>query len=263
VSSRKRSRISGQFAARLIEMLESPAYRVLSLSAHRIISRVEIELGHHGGKDNGKLPITYDDFQAYGIDRHAIAPAIREAEALGFIEVTVRGRAGNAEFRTPNLFRLTFRGAKGLPGDGTHEWRKIADLEQATLVAQMARKTKPEKTKSQCGETPVYGGGIPHRNGKNPVRLSPTTCHGGFSPTTLYISGRVQSSSMPFSAPLISSMGGGYPRVLLERLNRLSAREHGTGLSSRFVRFKYNSEVTLVVHRVGGNAVNPMALDEQ
>ena len=35
--------ISGPFAPRLIEMMNSPAYRVLSLAAHRILSRLEIE----------------------------------------------------------------------------------------------------------------------------------------------------------------------------------------------------------------------------
>jgi hypothetical protein len=63
---RKRSQsIGGQFAPRLIEMLESPAYRALSLSARRVLDRIEIELAHHGGRDNGGLPVTYHDFEAY------------------------------------------------------------------------------------------------------------------------------------------------------------------------------------------------------
>ena len=40
--------------------------------------------------------------------RTSVAPAIREAEALGFIRLTERGRGGNAEYGTPNLFFLTF-----------------------------------------------------------------------------------------------------------------------------------------------------------
>jgi hypothetical protein len=84
---RRFSKIEGQFAARPIEMLESPAYRVLSLSARRVLDRLDIEFAHHGGTDNGRLPVTYDDFERYGIDRHAIAPAIREVAALGFVEV--------------------------------------------------------------------------------------------------------------------------------------------------------------------------------
>ena len=39
---RPRNAISGQFAAFSIEMLESPAYRVLSRSALMVIARVEI-----------------------------------------------------------------------------------------------------------------------------------------------------------------------------------------------------------------------------
>src|ERR1700730_13730069 len=104
MSPKRRSRISGQYSARLIEMLESPAYRALSRSAHMVISRIEVELAHHGGNENGRLPVTTEDFIAYGMDRGSVAPAIREAEALGFIRVTERGRGGNAEYRKPNFF---------------------------------------------------------------------------------------------------------------------------------------------------------------
>src|SRR5471032_324042 len=97
----RRNRISGQFAAQTIAMLESPAYRVLSLAAHRVLARIQIELANHGGTDNGALPVTYDQFVEYGIHRHSIAPGIRQLVALGFIEVTERGRHGNGEFRTP------------------------------------------------------------------------------------------------------------------------------------------------------------------
>src|SRR5215212_2079769 len=93
-------KIGGQFAPRRIDMLSSPAYRVLSLSARRVLDRLEIEMAAHGGTDNGRLPCTFNDFEKCGIDRHAISPAIREAEALGFIEITVRGCAGNAEWRS-------------------------------------------------------------------------------------------------------------------------------------------------------------------
>src|SRR5215471_12493847 len=105
---KRRSKINGQWSPRLIEMLESPAYRVLSLSAHRVISRIEIELGSHGGNDNGRLPVTKLDFVKYGLSARLVAAAIREAEALGFIRVTEHGRGGNAEHRQPNKFFLTF-----------------------------------------------------------------------------------------------------------------------------------------------------------
>jgi hypothetical protein len=138
----RRNKIASQFAWQAIEMLESPSYRVLSLSARRVIDRIQIEHAHHGGRENGKLPVTFQDFETYGIHRHAIAPAIREAEALGFIRITQEGRAGNAEWRIPNMFELTH-----LPTDKepkpTEDWRRIENLEQAELVAAAARKRPP------------------------------------------------------------------------------------------------------------------------
>ena len=140
--SRNGNKISGQFSARLIDMLKSPAWRALSLSAHRLLDRIEIEHASHGGTENGNLPVTYDDFESYGIHRHAVAPAMREAEALGFIEITEHGRAGNAAWSRPNKFRLTYRPAKGVHGDGTHEWRKIKTMEEAEIIAKAAREAK-------------------------------------------------------------------------------------------------------------------------
>ena len=140
---KRRNTINGQFAARLVEMLESPAYRALSRSAHLVVARVEIELGHHGGNDNGKLPVTTDDFVEYGMHRGSVAPAIREAEALGFIRITERGRGGNAEHGTPNKLFLTFahgRDSKRQPP--THDWRRIKSMDEAEQIAKIARADK-------------------------------------------------------------------------------------------------------------------------
>jgi hypothetical protein len=156
-AGRKRhTQIGGQFAPRLIDMLRSPAWCVLSLSARRILDRVEIEMADHGGTDNGKLPITYDDFERYGIHRHAIAPVIRECVSLGFLEVTEVGRAGNAEWRKPNLFRLTYRNTNH--GGPTHEWKRVT-MEEAASIARMARGAAPQKQNSSRGkrQTPVAG----------------------------------------------------------------------------------------------------------
>lgn len=138
---RRRNRISGQFTARLIEMLESPAYRALSRAAHQVISRIEIELAAHGGNDNGRLPVTTADFVGYGVHHDAIAAAIREAEALGFILVTEHGRGGNAEYRSPNRFRLTFLYTKK-DDPPTHDWRRITTIEEARRIATRARAFK-------------------------------------------------------------------------------------------------------------------------
>src|SRR3984885_5699551 len=138
----RRNRISGQFSPRLTEMLESPAYRALSCTGHMVISRIEIELSHHGGNDNGRLPVTTDDFMHYGMHRTSVAPAIREAEALGFIRVTVHGHGGNAEHRISNQFLLTFAHGRDSRVTPTHDWRRIKTLEEAKRIACYARAAK-------------------------------------------------------------------------------------------------------------------------
>jgi hypothetical protein len=139
----RRTKIGEQFAPLRIVMLESPGWRILSLSARRVLDRVGIELAHHGGADNGRLPVTFEQFMEYGMDRNTIGPAIRECCALGFLEVTEQGRAGNAEFRRPNKFRLTYQASKS---EGpTDEWRKIETIEAAQTLAVAARKPLPRR----------------------------------------------------------------------------------------------------------------------
>jgi hypothetical protein len=156
---KRRNSIDGQFAAHTIEMLKSPAWSVLSLSARRVLDRIEIERADHGGNDNGRLPVTYDDFERYGIHRHSIAAAIRETVALGFAEITQRGRAGNAEFRSPHKFRVTYFPVGRAPP--TNEWQRIETVEEAQALARAARLEVPQKTKGQWRKTPNLSGGNP------------------------------------------------------------------------------------------------------
>ena len=132
------NRINAHFAWHKVEMLRSPAWAVLSLSARRILDRLEIELSAHAGEENGKLPVTFDDLMRFGIgNRRCIAPAIRELVALGFVEITEQGRAGNREFRRPNLFRLTYRHTGR--ADPTDEWKRVKTLADAEAIAREAR----------------------------------------------------------------------------------------------------------------------------
>ena len=183
----RQPQIDGQFAPRLIEMLESAAWRALSLSAHRVLDRLEIEIAKHGGTGNGDLICPYDDFERYGIDRHAIGPALRELAALGFIEVTDRGVAGNAEFRAPSRYRLTYRSTGR--HNATHDWRRIDSVNDAAALARAARASQPQKTKSQWGKTPDFSGGNPHRKRKTSVGETHTTGPVGETHTTLDIMG--------------------------------------------------------------------------
>jgi hypothetical protein len=168
----RRNQIAGPWTWWTIEALESPAFRVLSLSAHRVIARIRIEHAQHGGRENGKLPVTFQDFVDFGIHRNEIAPAIREAEALGFIRITQHGVASNAAFRIPNLFALTHLPTDNERAPATDDWRRIKTFEEAEAIAFEARKA-------------------PARHGKFPRKARPekTDLRYG-NRTTIYISGR-------------------------------------------------------------------------
>jgi hypothetical protein len=179
----RRTKIAGQFAPHTIAMLRSPAWRTLSLSARRVLDRIEIELADHGGTDNGKLPVTFDDFERYGIHRHAIGPAIRLAVALGFLQVSEPGRAGNAEWRRPNLFRLTYRDTSNAAP--TDDWERITTDEEARAIS---RATAGAKIKSQWRKEPNLSGGNRHRKRQVHSTENTTTGHGAETATTLDIS---------------------------------------------------------------------------
>lgn len=123
--------IIGQFIPHRIEMLESDAWSRLSLAARRILDRLECEHANHGGVENGALPCTYDDFVAFGLRRKSIAPALRELEDLGFVRVTQRGRGGNAAYRHPSKYRLTYLSTRKAPA--TDEWRLTRRLARNNL----------------------------------------------------------------------------------------------------------------------------------
>src|SRR5262245_51342578 len=144
-------KIIGQFIPRKIEMLKSPAMQALSLAGHRVLLRLEIEHANHGGRDNGKLPVTFLDFERYGIHREAIAPALREVCALGFAEVTRPGRSGIGKGRAPNLFRITY-----LPTShaaATDCWRRIKTLAEAERITRRARQKKRRGRKKTAKST--------------------------------------------------------------------------------------------------------------
>lgn len=122
MARKKPHAISGQFIAHRVEMLESPAWASLSFAARRCLDRIEIEHANHGAKENGNLPVTYADLEAFGVRRKSIAPAIRQLVQCGFLEVTSKGRGGNAEFRQPSRYRLTYLYTR--TGAPTDEWKR-------------------------------------------------------------------------------------------------------------------------------------------
>ena len=143
--AKRRSVLAEQWIPYSREMIESPALRVLSQTAIRVMHRLEAEHMNHGGGENGRLQVTYDQLHEWGMDRNAIAPAIRELVALGFVEITEPGYGG-AEKGRSNRFRLTYVNSKSREVP-TNEWSKIATLEKAESLASAARAIKDQRAR--------------------------------------------------------------------------------------------------------------------
>ena len=185
----------GQFSYRPIAMLKSPAYRALSLSAHKFLSRVEIEHARHGGGDNGDLPVTFAQFAEYGIRRNSITSAQCEVEALGFVKIK-HGKAGVGDWRCPNLFRLTYRPC----GDArpTNDWRHIRTDVEAQRVAREARlgaASPPPKTPKPPPPVSI----LHHPPFRYLDDKKPNECEGEFRNPPPPISGGTSRSALHFS----------------------------------------------------------------
>jgi hypothetical protein len=151
--AKRKNQITTQWAARSIEMLDSPAYRALGLSEHRALARIEIEFANHAGKDNGRLPVTFDDFAEYGIRRSSIGPALTALETLGFIQITEHGKmAKAAEYRVSNRFLLLSRPPQRGLEPPPNKWKRFKTIKEAAAAVIEAQK-RQENLKAASHET--------------------------------------------------------------------------------------------------------------
>lgn len=141
---KRRNAIAESWISYPRSMLESAAMRVLSQAAIRVMHRIEIEHMAHGGAENGRLIVTYDQFEEYGVYCHAISPALRELVALGFLEVTEKGCGGNENHKRANRFRLTYVNMKSRE-QPTHEWQRIKTLDEGERLAREARSNRDQR----------------------------------------------------------------------------------------------------------------------
>lgn len=121
---------------RTAAMIESPAWKALPDGSRTVVERIEIEHMRHAGTENGRLPVTYDDFETYGVRRKSIRFYIAVAVALGLIDVTEEGHAGAGDTRRAARYALTWIDRHdGAPR--SNRWKvfeTIADAEKAVVT---------------------------------------------------------------------------------------------------------------------------------
>lgn len=125
----------GRFVGLPMCMVQSPAYRGLSLTARALLVELTADLT---GFNNGEIKPTYRELAArLGTSSlKAIGPAIGELQALGFIEVM---RMPCWAKQRATEYRLTFvhSGAPGRPSRATNEYLQCTPHEAKKRVAEM------------------------------------------------------------------------------------------------------------------------------
>src|SRR5262245_31764138 len=84
------------------ELIESAAWRSLSINARRFIDALLLDHMAHAGRENGNLKATYGQLEKLGLTRNCIHKAIAEAEAAGLVDCYRGG------MRVATTFTLTF-----------------------------------------------------------------------------------------------------------------------------------------------------------
>ena len=118
-------------------LLQSPAWRVLSLYGRQFIDFLHVEHMNHAGQHNGKLIATYGQLTEAGIPKKHIKSAIFEATELGLVTVTHRGQRDD-----PNLYELNTLpviGRLAMP----NLWKRVTEAE-AAAVKEMVRKLRTQ-----------------------------------------------------------------------------------------------------------------------
>ena len=98
------------------DLLESEAWRRLSINAWRLLNFLMIEHMKHGGKGNGRILAPRRQLEMFGIGAHHVSGAIEECERAGLVDC-VRGVG-----RHPNVYSLTWLPLVG-GAPASNRWR--------------------------------------------------------------------------------------------------------------------------------------------
>ena len=149
------------------DMLDSPTYRALSRAGHQLLARLMVEHCKHAGKENGRLAVSWDAFQAAGLHRSTIRQTLDEIIRLGFVRIVDEGHKGyGAALGRRATYRLTFAGVVGdNSGPPTNEWASISEDDIRSIMASVREAERKRKAKRRTGCSPDIERGTEYRTG--------------------------------------------------------------------------------------------------
>ncbi len=101
-------------------LIESPAYRSLSINARRTLDRLVCEHFRQNRLENGALRVSARQFHEWGVTKDCLTDEIKELEERGLVEVSLGEAIG--VLRAPFIFRRTFYGRPD--SKPTNEWMR-------------------------------------------------------------------------------------------------------------------------------------------
>lgn len=110
-----------------VELIGSPTFGALGVSARRILDFLLLEHAGEGGRENGRLAAPYRQLHVFGLTRADIAKGFAELIACGFVRLVTQGlrQAGGGE---PSRYALTWLWTlDGSPQaePPTDDWRRV------------------------------------------------------------------------------------------------------------------------------------------
>jgi hypothetical protein len=107
----------------------------------KVVLRIALEHLKHGGVENGKLPVTYQDFARRGVRKNSVREAQLVAIHLGWVDRTSIGEVPwHGDIRSPSTFGLTW-----LPRyDGAPANNRWASIETELDAKAAVRRAKAE-----------------------------------------------------------------------------------------------------------------------
>jgi hypothetical protein len=136
------------------EMLRGGAMRALSVHGRRVLDRIMVEHMDHAGQENGRLKVTWLDFEKFGVHRVYIQQARDELVAVGLVAIEDPGRAivwGESK-GDPAQYRLTFLPVSE-PNNfrpATNEWKRFGEDTVAATAIKSAEAKRPSKPNSKA-----------------------------------------------------------------------------------------------------------------
>jgi hypothetical protein len=151
------------FAQLPLSLLGGVVLNALSIMARRVLDRLIAEHLKHGGRDNGRLHVSYRQLAQWTRANDGnIPPALAELVDLGLLVITHGERVAGSSKVAPNVYRLTFF-PDHEDAASTDEWRRWEPSRGAPHgMRRRAAPVKPSRPPAN-GARPAWF--LPYRGG--------------------------------------------------------------------------------------------------